>query len=217
MKSLTGFSGEIERKLALEEEKKQAYQQQLSQRHEMRTDRLEIFSRTAEQIVNEIIRPRMERMVSYFDNASIPSPDCAASHCVARFETRPRYPASVTVEFSVSHDAEIEQVNVIYMLEILPIFFKYEKRDAISFSLADVDTSRCENWVEGKLLAFLDGYLQLEHIEQYQKQNLVTDPVCGMQVNKAFAIAEANLGSQKYYFCTQECHDKFVAEHSDTI
>ena len=67
-------------------------------------------------------------------------------------------------------------------------------------------------WVENKFLYFLDTYLQLEHHEQYQKKNLVHDPVCGTQVNKAFAISESARDSQNNYFCTEDCRAKFILE-----
>jgi YHS domain-containing protein len=66
--------------------------------------------------------------------------------------------------------------------------------------------------VEKTLLNFLDIYFQVAHHEQYQKQNLVHDPVCGMQVNKAFAISDSGQGSRRYYFCTEDCRAKFISE-----
>jgi uncharacterized membrane protein YraQ (UPF0718 family) len=38
------------------------------------------------------------------------------------------------------------------------------------------------------------------------------DPVCGMQVEKAFAPARLQLGSQTIYFCSDHCSAKFAAE-----
>jgi Cu+-exporting ATPase len=37
------------------------------------------------------------------------------------------------------------------------------------------------------------------------------DPVCGMAVNQATAAARAQYGGQEYLFCSQHCHDRFVA------
>ena len=212
MQSLSEFTKNIEGKLAAEEEQKQSYQQDLLRQHEVRTGRLAIFVEKAGQIIDTIIRPRMEKLVGYFENASISSPDSECSHCISRFESSPRFPASTTLGFSVSHDADIENLNIVYTLQILPILLKYDKQDAISLSLDAVEDPRIATWVEQKLLSFLDTYLELEHHAQYQKQNLVVDPVCGMQVNKAFAIAQAVHGSETYYFCTEDCRAKFASE-----
>ncbi len=38
-----------------------------------------------------------------------------------------------------------------------------------------------------------------------------TDPVCGMTVEPASAKARADHGGKTWYFCSQRCHDRFVA------
>jgi YHS domain-containing protein/uncharacterized membrane protein YraQ (UPF0718 family) len=37
------------------------------------------------------------------------------------------------------------------------------------------------------------------------------DPVCGMQVERQLAPASMRSGDQTYYFCSDRCHDRFVA------
>jgi Cu+-exporting ATPase len=41
---------------------------------------------------------------------------------------------------------------------------------------------------------------------------MATDPVCGMGVETRNAAAHAKHGGTTYYFCSQACHDKFVAD-----
>ena len=41
---------------------------------------------------------------------------------------------------------------------------------------------------------------------------MVTDPVCGMQIDTEEAAATADHGGVTYYFCSQACHDAFVAD-----
>lgn len=40
----------------------------------------------------------------------------------------------------------------------------------------------------------------------------VTDPVCGMTVDLSLGKPVAEHGGQKFHFCSQGCHDKFVAD-----
>jgi Cu+-exporting ATPase len=40
----------------------------------------------------------------------------------------------------------------------------------------------------------------------------VKDPVCGMSVDQKTAKFRADFGSKPYFFCSANCHDKFVAE-----
>ena len=39
----------------------------------------------------------------------------------------------------------------------------------------------------------------------------VTDPVCGMPIDSAKAVATEVVQGQTYYFCSASCHDKFRA------
>lgn len=37
----------------------------------------------------------------------------------------------------------------------------------------------------------------------------VIDPVCGMEVDPSLAAAQMNYEGQAYYFCSEECMQKF--------
>ena len=41
---------------------------------------------------------------------------------------------------------------------------------------------------------------------------MVTDPVCGMKIDDGDAAALAEHSDRTYYFCSQACHDAFVAD-----
>jgi len=41
---------------------------------------------------------------------------------------------------------------------------------------------------------------------------MVTDPVCGMQIESDEAADTAEHAGTTYYFCSQACHDAFVAD-----
>ena len=41
---------------------------------------------------------------------------------------------------------------------------------------------------------------------------MATDPVCKMNVEPAKAAARENFSGQEYYFCSDICHKKFVAD-----
>ena len=42
-------------------------------------------------------------------------------------------------------------------------------------------------------------------------RKLVRDPVCGMHLAESLALAERN-GGQTFYFCSEECRNKFLGE-----
>ena len=72
-----------------------------------------------------------------------------------------------------------------------------------------MDESKVAAWVEERILAFLDAYLQVETVPQNQEENLVADPVCGMRINKVNAAAEVEYHGVKYVFCSEQCRRFF--------
>ena len=40
----------------------------------------------------------------------------------------------------------------------------------------------------------------------------VKDPVCGMEIDPANAVATEKYQEKTYHFCSAACHDKFKAE-----
>lgn len=40
----------------------------------------------------------------------------------------------------------------------------------------------------------------------------VTDPVCGMRIDSDDAVAEAEYNGTTYFFCSEACHEAFVAD-----
>jgi len=46
---------------------------------------------------------------------------------------------------------------------------------------------------------------------------MVTDPVCGMQIDTEEAAATADHDGVTYYFCSQACHDAFVADPASFV
>lgn len=41
---------------------------------------------------------------------------------------------------------------------------------------------------------------------------MVTDPVCGMRIDSEDAVATADYEERTYYFCSEACHEGFVAD-----
>jgi len=171
------------------------------------------FDAAAQRLTDDVIRPRLLKLTSLFPNAQALDTDRAIGYgCVCRFDHTPEYPASTTLGISVSSDSAMENAIVTYHLEILPIFFQFEGHDQLAVPLAAINNEAVASWVNEKLLGFTDTYLRLQVIEQYQQSNMVVDPVCGMRINRADAEATAEYGGRRYYFCVEQCHQKFLSD-----
>jgi Cu+-exporting ATPase len=214
MNDLSRLDQQLREKMAGAEERRQLHQRHVGQRMEQINQRYQKFAKVADHVVQDLIRPRVELLASYFDNAEARSEGDLAHrhHCRYLFRHNERFPGTVTLDLGVGPDADIENILVIYTLEILPIFFPFEGRDQIEFPLDGVDEPRLIAWIEKKINDFIDTYLRLEENDRYQRENTVTDPVCGMRINKARAAARMEYQGETYYFCIEECRAKFAED-----
>src|SRR5262249_1414056 len=123
-----------------------------------------------------------------------------------------RFPATATLELGVTRDGEAHSVAVRYSLSILPAFFPFDPESHLVQPLDLLDDGKVAAWVEEKILDFVDAYLRLDTLEAYQAENAVTDPVCGMRLNKVHAPATTEYQGVSYYFCVEDCRRKFLAQ-----
>jgi len=210
MKGTDDFAGQIESRLSSIEQEIHRRQEKAEQHMAALAERLGAYGRLVARLMPECVRPRMERLASYFDNAELSEAD-RKPQCEIQFRHSPRFPATVALRLSLEHDEDCQELTVAYNVEILPVFLQYERHDEVSFPLDAVDEGELAEWIEGKLLAFLDTYLRLETVDQYQQENLVTDPVCHMRITKLTAVAHLDFGGHRFYFCSTICRDKFAA------
>jgi YHS domain-containing protein len=211
MPDLDGLEREIESRLNAAEERRQ------SERHDLATKMAEIarrheaFSRNAQALISGVIRPRVERLARFFENAQLSDEqDRGGDRCICRFSHSERFPATVKLSFSVAHDEEVRNIIISRDLEILPVFFKFSPHERLEFPLDGADEAQLASWVERQVIAFVDSYLLLEQSDQYQQEALTTDPVCRMRIRKALAAAKQDYRGVTYYFCTGKCRESFV-------
>lgn len=221
MSDLTELEQQIEQRLAAAKAKHVLYQghnRERMQDMDREQRRREQVASRAHELAESLVRPCIARLAVYFDNAELlPTSETGDDRYVCSFRHTERFPATTKLEFAVRPDAENSQICVTYRLEILPIFFEFEREDGLALSADAVDEQAANSWVERKILLFLDTYLKLQEIDPYQQENLVTDPVCGMRINRTSAVAQMEHGGRTFYFCVGECRDKFAAEPSQFV
>ncbi len=211
MSDLTRIDALIRERLAAADERRRRCQERVEQRQLELDRRHQQFEQLADRIVATVIQPHMQKLCEHFHNAELLPPERSGRyHCTCLFRHTDRFPATTKLTLSLSHDAELEKLIAAYDLEILPIFFQFEHHDELAFPLHAVDEQRLVEWTERKLLQFVDTYLQLEVADQYQKENLVTDPVCGSRITKPCAVAQEKYQGSTLFFCSRPCHARFL-------
>jgi YHS domain-containing protein len=200
----------IRERVARSDEQRVLRQNHLKQSMDELDERLRRYTAVADRLIETVIRPRLERLAACFETLNPPRWETTRHTCLLQFQHTPRFPASVTLELGVSRDGQATTVCVQYSVRIAPQFFALQGEDQLAMMLDDVDEAKAAAWVEARLLRFVDDYLRLETAAPYQDQNVVTDPVCGMAVNKAHAPAEMEHKGVRYYFCVEECRARFA-------
>ncbi len=171
--------------------------------------------RESERLVEEIILPRMQELVSAFGKTEFLERDSRdQTTLVLKFPHSARFPARTTLRMSIAHDQEIKKILIHYDLEILPIFIQYNKHAQLEVPLDSIDDQKIASWVEDRLLEFTKTYLELEFADQYQKANVVTEPVAGLRVSKLICEADCEYQGHRYYFLTEENKEQFLQDPS---
>lgn len=213
MSDLTSLELKIKEKLAFTSERRNLKQNHLQQRMQEYERRHECFCVVADRLMETVVRPRMRKLVEQFENAKFPESDAVARHsCTLDFGHTDRFPATTRLALGVSHDGTYEHLIGDYKLEIRPVFVRFQGEDQLRQPIDQIDEACLADWFDERLLGFVDTYLRLEDTDQYQAENLVLDPICGMRVNRVFAPAQADYKGKTYYFCLDECKQKFLQD-----
>ncbi len=183
------------------------------QESEALSDRYEMFEAISKRLVSDPRAGQLKRLADMFDNAQIErSHDYAGYRGVVAFRHTPKFPARVRLRMAMVHDAEVRNVLLTYDLEITPVFIQFQRHDQIAFPLDKVDSERLFEWADDKIIQFVRTYMELEFADQYQKENLVTDPVLRERFSRILSVGEVEYEGHAYFFLTHKSKDMFEKE-----
>jgi len=208
MDNLQEFKGRIEEKLAAVKEKRKHQHRRANERGMAAAERHRHFTEKGSRLMSEIIRPRLQELASYFDDAEML--DDAELHSGIHFRYTVGLPVTMKLVVNVNCDTPIEKVVVDCNLEVSPVTVPFNGHQEISFPLNAVDKPCLTAWLDDRLCEFVDIYLRIETDNGYREESMAIDPVCGMRVVMEFAAAKTDYQGATYYFCTDECCRKFV-------
>jgi len=166
------------------------------------------FEEIAARLSETVIQPRLETLASYFSNANLTNNEssglgeCWFGYCE-------RFPASTKVAFLVEHDVRFENVAVCYEVSMMPMFIRFNEHDRLTLVLNEVNEDRVADWVDERLLEFLDAYLRIDRGGEDFEDEPVSDPVCGMRIRRSAAAASDSYYGHPYFFCSEDCLEKF--------
>jgi YHS domain-containing protein len=194
-------------------------QMQAEAAHDFRElrERHEEFIVFAKKLIAEAGFP-LKTLAGHFENAEVErSEDLRGFHAKCTFKHTPRFPASVELKFDLTHDDEVRKIIVTKNVEILPVFMEYERSDQFVLDLEGESREKALKWIQDEVVSFVETYLKIQFVDQYQSVNLVTDPVAKVRFSRSFSKGEAEFKGHKYYFISEETRREFESDPKSYI
>lgn len=112
-------------------------------------------------------------------------------------------PAKVELTFDISCDGTNENAIVNYKLQIIPVFFEFDKQDQISVPFKDAKGKAIFDWMDDKMVEFSKAFFQIRMHDQYQKNHMATDPIMNIRFPIALAFGSNEQNGRVFHFLTK--------------
>jgi YHS domain-containing protein len=184
-----------------------------------RQERLAQFAATRER-GNRIINDRLgvltaqsqsnDGQFTYSDGVGCTAgAQCNGSLTTVTFPKSSARQKRLEISFDVFHDSDVDHAVVGDRIQILPVFVKFVSHDQLSISFDGPTDSGVVAWVGAKLVGFAETYFDVFFYPEYQKPNMVVDPVTGMPFPNAMAAGVRKIDGKTLYFFTDESCRQF--------
>jgi YHS domain-containing protein len=212
MRTIDQFEQSVSQRFHAVNAGRQAAVEALSIEMAQREQAAATFAVVANQLHDEIIHPRMEAVTRQFPDAKIArttTPFGLRAEC--QLLRSAQYPAHTKLALSITRSPEGTRGFINYSLEIIPILMAFHGECHLEFDPGAPDENEIAEWVEARLLDFVETYLRVGTDPQYQRNNHQIDPVCGMSVPVADVAEHLAVRGHTYHFCSAACRERFAA------
>jgi YHS domain-containing protein len=213
MADVANLTSRIDAEFADVQKKIDTFQKQAEQEYAAREKRYRDQFQPAVQRLIEVVRPRLQVLEDRFKDKVHVTPTIAEHMRQATFKFDSRV-AQIALTFRVSHDAEVRNLVLDQTLEVLPILMQFDKHSSLTVPLDKIDEDKVTKWVDDRIVAFIKTFLAIHQNQYYQKDNLVTDPVAGVQMPRYAARCTLESGGKTHYFISEETRREFEAKQA---
>jgi hypothetical protein len=211
MPDINSLASRIDAEFTAVAEKVKKFQVEQVEEHKERQKRLELLGKVFEQM-RDIWKPRLELLVKKFGDRVKVEPRLLPSTREATFEFKSRM-ARVSLKFSAMTDRDVRKLIMSYDLEIIPILMHYRPHAELEFPLTAIDKDAAAQWVDDRIVEFLQAYLSLGENEYYLKEIMVEDPIAHVRFPSFAAAANLEWQGQKFYFVGEETRREFAKKN----
>jgi hypothetical protein len=172
--------------------------------------RFEQFEKARTHVGQDILKPRLDALATRCGTPTVAVKELRGQVVgTLVFPRSDDRQALIQLMFSASVDDEVKTLLLDYELTIIPVFMKFEKNSRLEQPLDKVDDAAVSKWIDERLLSFVETWPKMPFVQQYQGQNLVTDPVLNTRFNKTIAAATRKHGDITLHFATKESAAEF--------
>jgi YHS domain-containing protein len=171
------------------------------------------FDLVAPQLIVTVILPWLSEVASHFSTSRVEKSENGLGGCLWLGYSE-RFPVTAKAEVRLSHDAGFQNVAVRFEASIAPSFQHFEPNDKLLLALGDSNFQQLANWLDDRLLEFVDAYMRTDRGCDDFGDEPVTDAVCGMRLLRSKCHSSIDLHGHSYFFCTETCRKEFEQQPS---
>ena len=210
MSDVNDLVARIDKAVTTVKDKVKQEQQQLLAEFQERQKRLAEYEKVRARMV-EVVKPRLEALAKRAGDRATVTPSVSESRRSARFEFRsPK--AYITLTFSVAPDMEVKNAVVDYDLKVVPVLWRFKSHDEYSTPIAAPDLSGLGQWLDDRIVGFVEFYVHIHEGEFYDKAEYVEDPVARVKFPKFAAGATLDHGGQTHFFIDETTRAEFARQ-----
>lgn len=186
-------------------------QSEAQQQHHERQDRLQAFEQRLDTL-SDVWKPRLEALVERFGDRAKVTPHVMSSGREASFEFQSDL-ARIRLRFSATTDHDVRTLILNYDLEIVPVLMQFNAHQQAEWPLDAVDERAIGDWLDDRIIEFVQTYLSLHENEYYLKEHMVVDPIAGVRFPSFAAAATVEWEGKTYHFMGDETRRQFEESH----
>lgn len=210
MSDVNDLVARIEGAFSAVKEKAKLQQQQELQHYQERHKLFQEYEKAQARAV-QIARPRLEALAKRAGERVSVTPSVSESRRSAKFEFKsPK--AHITMTFAVAPDRDLKHVVVEYDLKIVPVLWRFDSHAEFTSPIAALDEAGLTRWLDDRIVAFVELYVQIHQGEIFEKAEYVEDPVAKVKFPKFAAGASLEQGGQTVYFIDENTKREFAKQ-----
>jgi YHS domain-containing protein len=165
----------------------------------------------AQAMILEIARPRLQALAERAGERVKVTPSVSQTRRSATFEFKSSK-AQIVLTFSVAPDQAVQKAVVECDLKVVPVLWKFDAHSEFATPIDRIDVGGLTDWIDDRIMAFVDLYIQIHEGELFDKAQMVEDPVAKVSFPKFAAGATLEHGGQTHYFIDEASKTAFAKQ-----